>query len=267
MFINGILTNIEVRHGLKEEHITSLEQIDEYLLRKILKTGSKAPKESLYLECGAIPIRYMVKSRRLNYLHHLLTRKDKELISKIYNAQKDKPIKDDWYLSVQKDKEDLQINLTDSQIKHTKKQKFKSIVKEKCKRSAFNDLIKIKSQHSKGKEAEYKELRPQKYIKCKELTKNQKTLLYNLRFRMTDAKMNFKNMYIDTTCSLCKMEDDSIQHYLECSVLIENCTELFNDCIVRYEDIYGSLKKQTRAAKLFEKVLRKRKELIEKVSV
>ena len=148
-----------------------------------------------------------------------------------------------------------------------KKQKFKSIVKEKCKRRAFKDLIEIKEQHSKAKEATYKELRPQKYVKCKDLTKNQKTLLYNLRFRMTDAKMNFKNMYIDTTCSLCKMEDDTIPHYLECSVLIEHCKDLYNDCIVRYEDIYGSLKKQSRATKLFEKVLKKRKELLEKVNV
>ena len=37
MFINGILTNIEVRYGLKKEYLESLEKIDEYLLRKIFK--------------------------------------------------------------------------------------------------------------------------------------------------------------------------------------------------------------------------------------
>ena len=94
MFINGILTNIE------DDQIESLELIDEYLLRKILKTGSKSPKESLYLECGVTPIRYIVKSRRLNYLYHLLTRNKTELIAKVYNALKDKPINDDWYRSV-----------------------------------------------------------------------------------------------------------------------------------------------------------------------
>ena len=70
--------------------------------------------------------------------------------------------------------------------------------------------MEIKSQHFKGKEVVYKELRPQKYIKCQEVTKNKKTLLYNLRFRMTNAKMNFKNMYTDTTCTLCKNVDDTI---------------------------------------------------------
>ena len=140
------------------------------------------------------------------------------------------------------------------------------MVKEKCKIKAFKDLMEIKSHHSKGKEVVYEELRPQKYIKCQELTKNQKSLLYNLRFRMTNAKMNFKNMHTDTTCSLCKNEDDTIQHYLEYSVLIEHCKDLYNDRIVQYEDIFGSLKKQSRATKLFEKVLKKREELLKKTN-
>ena len=113
MFLNGILTNSEVRYGLNNEYIEGLERIDEYLLRHIFKTGSKAPRESLYLESGAIPIRYVIKSRRLNYLHHIMTRSDNELISRVYNAQKLKPIKDDWYLTVQKDKDDIQLLMSD----------------------------------------------------------------------------------------------------------------------------------------------------------
>ena len=159
------------------------------------------------------------------------------------------------------------INLTDNQIKCLKKQKFKNIVKEKCKNKAFEYLIKIKSQHTKGKEVLYKELKRQKYLKSSMLTKSQKALLYNLRFRMTNAKMNFKNIYVDTTCSLCRNEDDTIRHHLECPVLIENCSELFNDRIVQYEDIFGSLKKQLRAIQLFKKVLKKRDELLDKSNV
>ena len=161
----------------------------------------------------------------------------------------------------------MNINLTDNQIKSLKKIKFKNIVKEKCKSKAFEDLIKIKSQHSKGKEVVYKELKIQKYLKSNKLTKNQKILLYNLRYRMTNAKMNFKNMYLDTKCSLCENEEDSIRHYLECSVLLEQCEELFNDRIVRYEDIFGNLQKQLRAVNLFEKVMKKRQQLLDKLKV
>ena len=51
-------------------------------------------------------------------------------------------------------------------------------------------------------------------------------------------------MYLDTTCSLCQNEEDTIRHHLECHVLMEHCSELFNDRIVRYEDIFGNLQKQ-----------------------
>ena len=60
MFLNAILTNSEVRYGIKKEYIEALEHIDEYLLRNILKTNSTVPRESLYLETGSIQIRYVI---------------------------------------------------------------------------------------------------------------------------------------------------------------------------------------------------------------
>ena len=46
-FLNGILTNCEVWYGLKQSDIDLLQEIYEYLLRKMLKAHSKTPKESL----------------------------------------------------------------------------------------------------------------------------------------------------------------------------------------------------------------------------
>ena len=74
--------------------------------------------------------------------------------------------------------------------------------------------------------------------------------------------MNFKNMFIDTICDLCKKDDESTRHYLECEVLISKCPELYNDRAVRYEDLFGNIKAQRRAVILFEKVLKKREELL-----
>ena len=122
--------------------------------------------------------------------------------------------------------------------------------------------MEVKSSHSKGKDAKFSKLEMQKYISSNNFTKAQKSLLYNLRFRMTKSKMNFKNMFSDTVCDLCKKEDDSTQHYLECSVLISKCPELYNDRAVKYEDLFGNIKAQRRAVILFEKVLKKREELL-----
>ena len=86
MLINGILTNCEVWYGLSDKEIEKLEKIDEYLLREIKGAHSKTPKEFLYLETGSIPLRFTVSSRRMSYLHHLLTRNQNELIHKFFKA-------------------------------------------------------------------------------------------------------------------------------------------------------------------------------------
>ena len=61
MLLSAMLNNSEVWYGVKEAHYSELEEVDEYLLRKILNAHSKSPKESLYLETGSIPIRYVIK--------------------------------------------------------------------------------------------------------------------------------------------------------------------------------------------------------------
>ena len=56
------------------------------------------------------------------YYYHIITRNSSELISRRFYAQKRKPIKDDWWLTVKKDLVDLNINLTEEQMKMMKKE-------------------------------------------------------------------------------------------------------------------------------------------------
>ena len=69
MLINGVLTNSEVCYGLTEQEIKDLEKLDEHLIRQIMKGHSKTTIESLYLETGILPIKYIIISRRLSYSH------------------------------------------------------------------------------------------------------------------------------------------------------------------------------------------------------
>ena len=57
MFINGVLTNVEVLYGLTEENYKELEKIDKILLQKILASHSKCANEAYYLELGKYPLR------------------------------------------------------------------------------------------------------------------------------------------------------------------------------------------------------------------
>ena len=67
LFLNGILYNSEAWSTFSEKDIESIEKIDEYLLRSLLKGHSKAPLEMLHLETGTLPVKYIIAMRRLLY--------------------------------------------------------------------------------------------------------------------------------------------------------------------------------------------------------
>ena len=107
MLINGLLYNSEAWHSVSNEDITAIEKIDEALFRFLLSSHAKAPLEALYLESGAIPIRFIVKSRRLNFLQTLLKREEDELTRRILMAQVRYPSEGDFIELVRKDCEEM----------------------------------------------------------------------------------------------------------------------------------------------------------------
>ena len=80
---------------------------------------------------------------------------------------------------------------------------------------------------------------------------------------MIDIKDNFKHKYEnDLSCDLCGEYEDQ-QHLLECKVLIENWKSLYNDSIIKYEDLFSTENKQLSAVKLFSEVLKTRQKLLD----
>ena len=86
MLINSILCSVESMYGLTNTHIQKLESVDKYLLRKIFNASSSTTTEALYLETGALPIRFIIKSRRLMFYWTILSKKESELVRKVYNV-------------------------------------------------------------------------------------------------------------------------------------------------------------------------------------
>ena len=70
MLLNGIIFNIECWYNLRECEVELLSSIAEQLLR--LKTPAKTYKESLFLETGCKPVKFLIMQRRLLYHHHIL---------------------------------------------------------------------------------------------------------------------------------------------------------------------------------------------------
>ena len=104
ILVNGMLTNCEVGYGLTDHEITQLEEVDRLLLRQVFNVPSSCPIEALYLELGCVPLSLVIKSRRMNYLHHLVTVNENEMLSRFFKTQWQFPgKKNEWTEQVQKD--------------------------------------------------------------------------------------------------------------------------------------------------------------------
>ena len=69
-------SNMETWHNIVDNDLKELKKLDNCLIRKIIGAHSKVPVKFLYLETSATPIEFILKSRRINYLHTLLSRSD-----------------------------------------------------------------------------------------------------------------------------------------------------------------------------------------------
>ena len=100
-------------------------KIDEAYLRNLFKAHSKTPIEAFYLETGKLPLRYILKSRRLMYWWHIEKLREEKMLSKFLKAQKNNPVRNDWILQVTKDKEEFNIDIDDTELKKMSKNVYK----------------------------------------------------------------------------------------------------------------------------------------------
>ena len=255
--VNGMLCSIEALYGLTTSHLEQLEKVDRYFFRKIFNTVRSTPFESYYLETGALPLRFVVIGRRLMYLWSILHKKEDELVRQVFNVQRLMPTKGDWWPQAEKDILFLNLNLSIEEISEMKKMKFKKLVNTAIRDVAKEYLFGLKSKHTKLSNMK-NEFRMQTYLTSEKLSTEEKQLLFRLRTRTFDCRSNYKNLYkSDLLCPLCKSED-SQEHLLNC----DGITEGIDIEKVKYLDIFDSYQKQETAAKVFLKISRKRKLLI-----
>ena len=83
------------------------------------------------------------------YWWHLINLSDDKMLTKIFKAQRNNPVKDDWTTQIEKDKLELNINLHDEDINGMSKYKFKKFLKEKIKTATLAYLNQLKKKKSK----------------------------------------------------------------------------------------------------------------------
>ena len=242
LLVSSMLCNAEAWYNTTKADIEMLEEIDEQLLRKILNAHSKTPKEMLYLELGCIPIRLIMRSKRMNFLHYILNQPEKSTLKQILNQQIENPNPKDWIKMVEMDMKVLKIDLSLTEIKSMSKLMFKKLVKEKTRAAAMEYLTNLKKKHSKVKEIEHDDLEIQKYFLPDTVTKTVKQIqdLFKIRTRMLEIKTNMKGNHKEFNCDECRIlgnkNEETQEHILNCPV-INAGKEMKMD--MNYSDIYS----------------------------
>ena len=96
--------------------------MDKQLIKFIVDGHAKVASEFIYMETGAIPLRFVAVSRRLNYLTNIFDRNENELVKRIYYAQNGNPSPGDWVNLIVKDFETIGEKYNENEIKEMSKQ-------------------------------------------------------------------------------------------------------------------------------------------------
>jgi hypothetical protein len=257
MLINGILYNSEAWHGVTKKHINALQAIDESLLRGILKAHAKTPREFLYLELGAVPLKWIIMQRRLNYQKTIIDRAENELIKKVYNAQKQQPVRGDFVKLARKDWESMGIHMNETQLAIMSKAEAKRYIKLNVRDAALKDLRRNQATKSKITHIQYDKLQIQEYLISGELTNREANTIAAIRSKCSRGiKTNFKKQFKDIKCPLKCGKDDTQSHLLECPKLTHTAT-------VEMDQINGSNVEKKELAKEYTRLSCQRERLLQ----
>ena len=265
MLINGIMHNSETWHDIDDKDIIPWEKVDEALLRGLLSAQAKTPIEALYLETNSLPIRFILKIRRIMYLQNILRKDETEMIRKIYETQKINPSPGDFYKIVTKDMTDVGLMLSENEISRMSKDRFKNIVKTKVRSSAFQYLLGLKQTHSKMSGITYRKYQLQEYLISPMFNNENRNLLFRLRTRtVSGVRDDFKGVYPDTSCPLGCGDTDTLRNILTCKpVISQHKSSEISRGNICYEDIFSEdILKQKQVTELYRQLLHIRSEML-----
>ena len=267
MFINATLFNSEAWHNVAITDIKRLEKVDEGLLRKILKCHGKTPIEMLYLETGALPLRFLISNRRILYYHTIIKRNDHELTKQVLLTQKKSPCNGDFIQLIESDCKNFSIDI--DTIEKQSKQSVKRIVRRKAKEAALNYLFQMKEKHTKVQNIKYTELRQQNYLKSILFSNEEANLLFDLRTKTSkNFKSNFPNF--NNACLHCPLICwginelplfDTQEHILECKKLSNVKSRALTAGKVEYLYLFEDIKKQKEIVTLIKILLEEKQKL------
>ena len=265
MFINGVLFNSEAWHNIKDKHLEKLQVCDNNLLRSILKAHPKTPVEFLHLETGTWMVKHILQSRRLNYLHSILTREDGELVKRVLAEQTKNPNQGDWIHQVKNDLSLIEEIYDEQTLASRSKMQHKILVKTKMEKLVLHDLQQGQINKSKICNIKYLKLEMQEYLS--KLSNKQCELLVRMRSKTTPHSCNtptqymhqLEKMFCPHGCSENGIKSkDTLEHQFSC----EKMENIVMEHGTKYDDIFSTVLRQELACATYVAMMKKRDELL-----
>ena len=155
-------------------------------------------------------------------MHHILNEDPESIVHRVFNYQMKNKTKKDWVTTVLQDLQWLGLNdLSMEEIKILKKTVWKNMIKQRIILKTFETLDNVKKSHSKVKHIEHTEINMRKYLQPNKIRmrKEDAQLIFKLRCRMTQIKVNLKGKYVTLECDACGKEEETQEHILVCEEL------------------------------------------------
>ena len=174
------------------------------------------------------------------------------LVHRVFKSQMENRTKKDWVTTVLLDLQLLGMsNISMEEIKNMKKSVWINMIKKRISMKTFEFLENLKKSHSKVVHIEHTEINIRKYLQPNKLKmkKEDAQLIFKLRCRVTQVKVNLKGKYDTLECEACGNEDETQQHILVCEEL--NYGKVKQE--FKYENLFnGTVTEQLKIAKIFE---------------
>ena len=219
-----------------------------------------------YLELGIIPLREIIKQRKLNFLHYILAQDEDSIMFKVFEKQYQERHKKDWVSSILMDLEELKLDVTFVQIQNTSKMRWRNMIRKSIEENTFRKLENMKNLHSKVKDLKHTRLKMQEYFLSngiENVTKQDTQLIFKMRSKVTNVKNNIKGQYETLECGACLTENETQKHVYECQQIWSKQNNINLEKPDYEKILWGNVEEKIKIARIFYenmKILDKMKE-------
>ena len=216
-----LLTNAETWNKITKRNLHDLEVIQATTIKRLLRLPNGTPTNGLRNELGILTVESQIIIKKLLFLHRVINMEDDKLVRRVMMKQKEQP-GNHWYQGVEEIAASLDLPIEESALKEITRNQWRRRVVEtirKKENTQMEDWVRTSKK--------CREMKPNCQFKqyLEEMKPNEAMTILKARLGMTDVKANYRNKYVNITCSECGQVED-LKHLLTCKEDDEEIKEI-----------------------------------------